>query len=114
MTRADDAGDGRVFDIEITYFQDDRIWLATSDDIKGLTVEADSFQTFLETLVDVSADLLAANHGLREEELDDTTLRVKRVVVDQDGASPAQRAKRRRHTPKLMLDDPVGLVAAAA
>lgn len=49
MTRADDAGDGRVFDIEITCFQDDRIWLATSDDIKGLTVEADSFQTFLET-----------------------------------------------------------------
>lgn len=57
MTRADDAGDGRVFDIEITYFQDDRIWLATSDHIKGLTVEADSFQTFLETLVDVSADV---------------------------------------------------------
>ena len=105
----------RVFDIEICYFVEDGVWLATSDEIRGLTVEADSLQGFVEALIDVSAELLAHNHGLSEAEIEETTIRVSEFRrLRNDSELPDNETTRRRATPKLMVNDPIGLVAAAA
>ena len=34
-----------VFNVEITHFEDDGVWVATSADIKGLTVEANTLRS---------------------------------------------------------------------
>ena len=35
---------GMNFNIEVCHFADDGVWVATSEDIKGLTVEAGSLE----------------------------------------------------------------------
>ena len=70
---------GKCFDIDITHYADDDVWAATSEDIKGLTVEAESLQSFTEALIEVSIELLAHNHGLTDAEIGASTVRVKRL-----------------------------------
>ena len=96
----------RYFDIEVIHYADDGVWAATSEDIKGLTVEAPSLQTFLETLIEVSIDLLTHNHGLSDAEIEASTIRVKhlRHVRDETRAKPIERRRHGSHL-KLMFND---------
>ena len=110
------ASDDREFSIDILYFRDDAVWLATSEDIKGLTVEANSYDVFLEALFDVSTELLTANHGLAEADIEDTTLRVKSLTLvhTQSGQRTKAFSPPRRPVPKVMLDAPIDVATAAA
>ena len=95
---------GRYFDIEVVHYADDGVWVAVSDDIKGLTVECDSLETFLDTLVEISTELLAHNHGLSDAEIEDATIRVKNLRhVRQNEIAPA-RQRRQGSQPKLMFN----------
>ena len=64
----------RQFNIDVTHSVIDDIWVATSNDIRGLVVESEGFQTFLSDLFEVSAELLTHNLGASIEQLDRTTL----------------------------------------
>ena len=64
----------RQFNIDVTHTLGDDVWVATSDDIRGLVVEAEGFQVFLAELVDISVELLTHNHGASDEQLNRTRL----------------------------------------
>ena len=52
----------------------DDIWIATSDDIRGLVVESRGFNAFLSDIIEVSSELLTHNHSVCDEELAKTSL----------------------------------------
>ena len=62
------------FHVNVVEYRNDGVWVATSDEIKGLTVEEASLEACLATLIDVGAELLAHNHGLTEEQIANTAL----------------------------------------
>ncbi|MCY3858342.1 MAG: DUF1902 domain-containing protein [Gammaproteobacteria bacterium] len=64
----------RQFNIDVIHTVNDDVWVATSEDIRGLVVESAGFQTFLSDLLEVSVELLAHNHGATEQELNETRL----------------------------------------
>ncbi len=64
----------RHFNIEVIHTVNDDIWVATSEDIRGLVVESAGFQAFLSDLLEVSVELLTHNHGATSEKLDKTRL----------------------------------------
>ena len=107
---------GKVFDVEVSHFVDDGVWVATSEDIKGLTVEADSLEAFIEALVEVSTELLAHNHGLSGAQLEQSTLRVRELRVRDETGELVRRAstKARRSSPQLVFQDPVEWFGEAA
>ena len=41
---------------------DAEVWIATSEDIPGLCVQADDFDELMETIIALAPELLAANH----------------------------------------------------
>ena len=103
------------FDIEVVHYADDGVWVATSEDISGLTVEADTFSSFVEELIDVSTELLAHNHGLTEDEIGAAIIHVKELRhVSNSTQRQSARTRRRKASPppKLMFDDIRELAAA--
>ena len=100
---------GHVFDIDIVHYVGDGIWVATSDDIKGLTVETDSLESFIETLIDVSSELLSHNHDLTDAEIEAATLEVKSLRPDTDRPNHSET----RPHPKLHFTDVTALASAA-
>ena len=62
------------FNIDVRHAVNDDIWVATSDDIRGLVVESQGFDSFLSDIVEVSSELLTQNHGIRDGELAETRL----------------------------------------
>ena len=94
----------KYFDIEVIHYADDGVWAATSEDIKGLTVEADTFRDFVDALIEVSTELLAHNHGLNEAEIGEAIIHVKELRRVCDKGQPPAR-QHRSVPPKLMFDD---------
>ena len=107
---------GKIFDVEVSHFVDDGVWVGTSEDIKGLTVEADSLEAFIEALLEVSSELLAHNHGLSGAQLAQSTLRVHKLHVRNQTGEQARRVstKARRRSPQLVFQDPVEWFGEAA
>ena len=105
---------GKSFDIDVIHYVDDGVWVATSEDVKGLTVEADSFENFVEALIEVCIELLAHNHGLTEDEIGESTIRVSQLDHIRTGRAltvrPEQGCVAR---PKVVLQD-LAQVAVAA
>ena len=62
------------FNIDVIHTVNDDIWIATSDDIRGLTVESEGLANFLADIVEVSVELLTHNHGVSEKQLNKTNL----------------------------------------
>ena len=62
------------FNIDVRRILNDDIWIATSDDIKGLVVESRGFDSFLSDIIEVSSELLSHNHGVSDDELTKTSL----------------------------------------
>lgn len=60
--------------IDVRHIVKDDIWIATSDDIRGLVVESQGFDSFLSGIIEVSSELLAHNHGVSHEDLAKTSL----------------------------------------
>jgi len=70
----------------------DGIITVTSEDIRGLVLEADKGQELDDELIRVAGRLLQSNHGLTDEEIDDSVIILRsRLLQDQE-------AKRRRRT----------------
>ena len=109
---------GMNFNIEVCHFADDGVWVATSEDIKGLTVEAGSLEAFIQALIDISTELLAHNHGLSGSQIAESTLHVRelRHFRTEEGGQVRQSGTetRRKSSPQLVLEDPVAWFDQAA
>ena len=95
----------RRFTISIMRCPQTRVYIGTSEDIPGLTLESDTFGELLEAVMEVVPDLLMHNLGLPEDELDNVT--VKLVEKEMSQAFPttarAERVPPRPH-PRYYLD----------
>ena len=78
----------QTFAVNIFCYSDGTL-VAQSDDIRGLVLETDNYPEMGDELIRVAAELLAANHGLSDDQIADATLSV--VLRDAPGRRP-QRA----------------------
>lgn len=70
--------------VDVTHYEDEDIWIATSDDIAGMVVESHGIAAFLVDVVDVVVELLELNEQTSAKELGMTRLclRVKHKSED--------------------------------
>ncbi len=47
-----------IFEIDLFYDIEEQVWIATSDDVKGLVVESDSWEQFMKDIPTVTIMLL--------------------------------------------------------
>ena len=86
--------------VDVTHFEDEDIWIATSDDIVGMVVESHAIAAFLADVVDVAIELLELNERISAKELEMTRLRL-RVKHKSEDSSVAQDCS----TPELQLTE---------
>lgn len=98
--------ENRQFGIDVVYYAVDGTWVATSADIKGLVVEAETFESFLSVLIEISNRLLAHNHNLSDTEIEASSIRVARMSIVRESQLPEQ-------CPKLIVDESTQLAIAA-
>lgn len=65
-----------VFNINIEWIAEDKAYLATSGDIKGLVVGAESLSEMMENLTELVPILLEENHGITLDGDDDHELKL--------------------------------------
>lgn len=58
-----------MYRIDVEWCEDDEVFIASSDDIDGLIVEAESFQEMVESLQGLVPALLEANGQIKSREL---------------------------------------------
>jgi predicted RNase H-like HicB family nuclease len=51
-----------MLEIRAQWDDEARVWIATSEDVPGLCVQADTFEELVETAAALAPELLAANH----------------------------------------------------
>ena len=90
------------FNIDVRHMVNDDIWIATSDDIRGLVVESRGFNAFLSDIVEVSSELLTHNHGVSDDELAKTSLHC-RISHDIETRSTDFLASPQSHISELQL-----------
>ena len=71
----------RKFDVLAIWDADAEVWVATSDDVPGLTTEAPSMEELIEKLRVMIPELLDANGFPQESDEVPFTLRSERTVV---------------------------------
>ena len=85
------------------FVHDDGTLAVHGGDIRGLVIEADTFEELRAELIRLAPRLLRSNHGLTNEEIGHASLHM--VFRDvEDAAQPALEA-RTPHTPKLLWED---------
>jgi len=57
-----------VFSVNIEWVAEDRAYLATSEDIKGLVIRAENLPDMMQSLTELVPILLEENHGIRPED----------------------------------------------
>ena len=65
-----------VFSVNIDWVAEDRAYLATSEDIKGLVVGAENLPDMMQSLTELVPILLEENHGIRLEDAADHELKL--------------------------------------
>ncbi len=78
--------------VDVIHYEDEDIWVATSDDIRGMVVESQGITAFLIDVVDVAVQLLDLNEKISAEQLAATRLRL-RVEHESVGKSQDQNLK---------------------
>lgn len=63
--------------VDVVHFEDEDIWVATSEDILGLVVESKGIEAFLVDVVDVAVQLLEINENFSSDQLATTRLRLR-------------------------------------
>ena len=64
------------FSIDVIHDADAGVFVGTSEDIPGLTIEEDSIHEFLETVMDIVPYLLEKNLKIKESENDAINVRI--------------------------------------
>ncbi len=78
--------------VDVVHYEDEDIWVATSEDILGMVVESQGIAAFLIDVVDVAVQLLDLNEQISAERLAATRLRL-RVEHESGGKSVDQKLK---------------------
>ena len=72
----------RTFSAIVLVYEDGTLAI-TDSDIKGLVIEVDSFHELFVELLQVASDLLELNHGLNDEQIAESVLRIEfKFVTD--------------------------------
>lgn len=79
--------------VDVVHYADEDVWVATSEDIRGLVVESHGIANFLADVVDVTVQLLELNEHLDADQLSMTRLGL-RVKHETDADAPEQELKR--------------------
>lgn len=97
----------QTFAVNIYCYSDGTL-VAQSDDIRGLVLETDNYPEMRDELIRVAGELLAANHGLSDDQIADATLSV--VLRD----APGRRSQRALVPagPRLVMRDATDRAAA--
>ena len=75
--------------VDVVHYEDEDIWVATSEDIRGMVVESQGIAVFLIDVVDVAVQLLDLNEQISAEKLAATRLRLR--VEHEPGDKPLDR-----------------------
>ena len=80
-------------------------------DIRGLVIEADTFEEMRAELLRLAPRLLRSNHGLTEEEIEQVSLRL--VLRDLEDADHPVAKSRSPQSPKVLWEDDPRIMACA-
>lgn len=96
---------GHQFTISIMRCSETRVYIGTSEDIPGLTLESDRIGQFVEAAMDVVPDLLVNNVGVSEQDLDDVTVKLveRDLPADSSTSRKVDRSVHKPH-PRYLLD----------
>lgn len=96
---------GHQFTISIMRCSETRVYIGTSEDIPGLTLESGTIGEFLEAAMEIVPNLLVNNVGLSEQDLDDVTVKLveRDLPADSSTSRKVDRSVHKPH-PRYLLD----------
>lgn len=71
---------GNVFDVEFFFDDEAKVWIATSDDIKGLVLESESLDNLIQRVLKATPELIELNNLPKRENLKLSMNRIERVA----------------------------------
>ena len=86
--------------VDVIHYADEDVWVATSEDIRGMIVESQGIENFLLDVVEVAIQLLELN-----EHYDADQLAMKRLCLRVTHESDAETAEQELKRPGLQLTE---------